>query len=186
VHLRKNRNVVEGREEGEHQSFSKQEKERVGDEFGQEDGEGIADGEPQGAERVVGLFAKEARLKHQGCGKEDGEPEETGAELAGLFGGRTDGKAEEDQDDEDEDHGGGEKLSGTKLGAKFLAEKRCGIGEEAHGRGQPPPKARMEWSEAPELVSATTEPPSSRTARVARAEISDSPWRLITTVHPAR
>ena len=68
-------------------------------------------------------------------GEENGEPEQAGAEFAGLFGGGIDGEAEEDENDEDEDDGGGEEFAGTELGAKLFAEEGGGVGEEAHGGG---------------------------------------------------
>ena len=151
VKLREDGNVVENGEERKHENFGEEEEERVGDELGEEDGERIADGEAEGAERVIGLLAEEARLQHQGSGEKNGEPEEAGTEFAGLFGGGVDGKAEEDENDEDEDDGGGEEFAGTELGAQFLAEEGGGVGEEAHGEVQAPPKVRMEWREAPRV-----------------------------------
>src|SRR5882724_5293130 len=48
-----------------------------------------------------------------------------------------------------------------------------------------PAKVKIEGRLAPVRVSAITDPASNRSARVASAEISDSPWRLIKIVQPA-
>src|SRR5713101_2027709 len=48
-----------------------------------------------------------------------------------------------------------------------------------------PANVKIEGRLAPVRESAITDPASNRTARVASAEISDSPWRLIKIVRPA-
>ena len=186
VQLGQDRNVVENGEERKHQDFGEQQEKRVGNELGEKNGERIADGKTERAERVVALLAEKTGLQHQRGGEKNGEPEEAGAELARFFGSGADGKAEQDQDDQDENDGGGQEFARTEFRAQFLTEQHGGVGEEAHGGGQALPKVRMERSEAPVFVSATTLPASRRTARVASAEISDSPCRLITMVQPAR
>src|SRR5215472_2173156 len=133
VELRKDRNVVEGGEKGKHQDLGKYKKEGIRDELREKNREGVADGEAEGAECVVVLLTKETGLQHQRSGEKDSEPEKAGTEFAGLFRGGADGKAEEDEYDENKDDGGSEEFAGTKLGAKFLAEKCGGAGEEVHG-----------------------------------------------------
>ncbi len=186
MQLRQNRNVVENREERKHKDFGDQQEKRIGDELGEKYRERVADGQAKRAERVVALFAQKTGLQHQRGGEKNGEPEEAGAEFARFFAGGADGEAEQDQDHQDENDGGGEKFAGTKFRAKFLVEQHHGVGEEAHGGGQALPNVRMSRSDAPVFVSAMTLPASRRTARVASAEISDSPCRLITMVQPAR
>ena len=185
MQLRQNRNVIENREERKHKDFGDQQEKRIGDELGEKYRERVADGQAKRAERVVALFAQKTGLQHQRGGEKNGEPEEAGAEFARFFAGGADGEAEQDQDHQDENDGG-EKLAGTKFRAKFLIEQHHGVGEEAHGGGQALPNVRMSRSDAPVFVSAMTLPASRRTARVASAEISDSPCRLITMVQPAR
>src|SRR5262249_27695216 len=117
--------------------------ERVGDELRKKDGEGIADGETQGAERVVVLLAQETRLKHERRSKKNGQPQEAWTEFARLFGSGADGEAEKDEHHKDEDNGGREELARSEFGAKFLAEQDRSVGEKAHGGGQALPKVRI-------------------------------------------
>src|SRR5215469_9859289 len=111
VKLLENRDVIENGEQRKHQDFGDHQEERVGHKLRKKDGERIADGETQRADRVVVLLAQETRLEHERRSKKNRQPQEAWTEFARLFGRGADGEAEKDEHHKDEDDGGREELA---------------------------------------------------------------------------
>lgn len=95
---------------GEQEKLGKQKKKCVRQKLGQENREGIAYRQSQGAQGIVVLLAQKARLQHQRGGEQKRQPEQAGSEPPRLVRGGIKREAEKHDHNQDENDGGGQEF----------------------------------------------------------------------------
>src|SRR3989442_9083214 len=118
-----NRYVIQHGKDRQEQQFGKQKEQRIGTDFREKDGEGIADRKPQGAQRIVDLLPEKARLKHKRGSKQKRQPEQPRPEAPRLGRRWVKREAEEHHHHQDEHDRGSDQFAGANIRAQLLYEQ---------------------------------------------------------------